>query len=198
VAIIVANIPILRGLVTRWIFDFRTKSTPLEREAHEARENCKAWDTQSSSEASRYKKRARVVQKLFPCIQDDFSSSLASHGTGEIKPDYPPRVATPQKRSYFPRSRRNSLDRYEQASSCEKGDLLETVCSVGSLGSAPTLVDEKSSGVRWKSMDLESPPLSPIRYSGTTLSPITPLTPLRLRGVEDVEDEAIYSYPRLR
>jgi hypothetical protein len=32
VAIIVANIPILRGLVTRWVFNFRTKATPMERE----------------------------------------------------------------------------------------------------------------------------------------------------------------------
>ncbi|KAF7570763.1 hypothetical protein PtrM4_107650 [Pyrenophora tritici-repentis] len=126
VAIIVANIPILRGLVTRWIFDFRTKSTPLERESPEAQENWKEWDAKSASEASRYKKRARVVQKLFPCIQDDFSSSLASHGKVDIKHEYPARIATPQKRSYFPRSRKNSLDRYEQANSCEKGDMLET------------------------------------------------------------------------
>jgi hypothetical protein len=86
--------------------------------------------------------------------------------------------------------------------------MLDTVCSVGSLGSAPTLVESKEIGMRWKSMDLDSPPLSPTRESGgfsiATLSPITPLPPCRLRGIEDDEhndddddDERIYRYPKL-
>ncbi|OCL12162.1 hypothetical protein AOQ84DRAFT_257852, partial [Glonium stellatum] len=32
VAIIVANVPILRGLVTRWVFNFKTKPTPMDPE----------------------------------------------------------------------------------------------------------------------------------------------------------------------
>ncbi|KAF1831100.1 hypothetical protein BDW02DRAFT_591385 [Decorospora gaudefroyi] len=204
VAIIIANVPILRGLVTRWIFNFRTKATPMEREF---RVNWQ-WNASDASDLSRYPKRPRVVRKIFPCIQDDFSSSLASHSKGgadsriERRPDFPPRILTNreqrQKRSYFPRSRRNSLDLYETSDSCEKGDMLETVRSVGSLGSAPTLVESKEVGMGWKCMDLESPPLSPSRrFSTATLSPITPLTPARLRGIEDErDDDEIYPYPR--
>ncbi|OWY44897.1 hypothetical protein AALT_g3762 [Alternaria alternata] len=208
VAIIVANIPILRGLVTRWIFNFRTKATPMEREF---RGDWQHSNRSSSSDISRYTRKNRVVQKILSCIQDDFSSSLATRSKGDVsirgecRQDFPPRVVTTgelrhQKRSYFPRSRRNSLDRYETADSCEKGDLLETVRSVGSLGSAPTLVESKDVGAGWKSMD--SPTLSPttptIRFSNSTLSPIAPLTPARLRGIEDGEDDdEIYPYPRL-
>lgn len=93
------------------------------------------------------------------------------------------------------------MDRYETADSCEKSDMLETVMSVGSLGSAPTLVESKDLGMAlgWKSM-LESPPLSPSRrISAATLVPIAPLAPCRLRGIEDDEDneDEIYPYPRL-
>ncbi|KAH7361232.1 hypothetical protein BKA66DRAFT_573579 [Pyrenochaeta sp. MPI-SDFR-AT-0127] len=198
VAIIVANIPILRGLVTRWVFNFRTKATPLERDF---RGNWQ-WNSSNSSDISGKPRPNRVVQKILPCIQDDFSSSLATRTSGntlaERNPHYPPRIITGEYRkkvSYFPRSRRNSMDRYETADSCEKGDMLETVRSVGSLGSAPTLVESKEMG--WKSMDLDSPPLSPTRrFSAATLSPITPLTPCRLRGIEDdEEDDEIYPYP---
>ena len=208
VAIIVANIPILRGLVTRWVFNFRTKATPLERE-REIQSNWQ-WNTSDSSNLSRYARGNRVVKKVFPCIQDDFSSSLASRSRGDVRtplqqsrPEFPPRLITSddyrKKTSYFPRSRRNSLDRYQTSDSCEKGDVLETVRSVGSLGSAPTLVESKDWEARWKSMDLDSPPLSPARSSrrfstATLTSPITPVAPCRLRGIEDkdVDDDDIY------
>jgi hypothetical protein len=89
------------------------------------------------------------------------------------------------------------LERYETADFCEKGDMLETVRSVGSLGSAPTLVESKDMGIGWKSMEMDSPTLSPTRrFSTASLSPITPLTPARLRGIEDDEDDDIYPYPR--
>ncbi|KAF1944205.1 hypothetical protein EJ02DRAFT_442724 [Clathrospora elynae] len=203
VAIIVANIPILRGLVTRWIFNFRTKATPMERELRGDWQ----WNSSKSSDIGRYARKNCVVQKIFPCIQDDFSSSLASRSKGdttiEYRPEFPPRIMTNseqrQKRSYFPRSRRNSLDRYDTSNSCEKGDMLGTVRSVGSLGSAPTLVETKEMGMGWKSMDLDSPPLSPTRrFSSATPSPITPLSPVRLnlRGIEDDEHDEIYPYPK--
>jgi hypothetical protein len=212
VAIIVANIPILRGLVTRWVFNFRTKATPMERE-REVQGNWQ-WNTSDSSDLSRYARGNRVVKKVFPCIQDDFSSSLASRDartTGQQpRPEFPPRLITTsdyrKKTSYFPRSRRNSLDRYQASSNCEKGDVLETVRSVGSLGSAPTLVETKDLERRWKSMDLDSPPLSPTRsdarysndrrFSAATLtSPITPVAPCRLRGIEDKDDDDDSIYP---
>jgi hypothetical protein len=212
VAIIVANIPILRGLVTRWVFNFRTKATPMERE-REIQANWQ-WNTSNSSDLSRFSRGNRVVQKVFPCIQDDFSSSLASRSTGDVRtplqqrPEFPPRLITTgdyrKKISYFPRSRRNSLDRYQTADSCEKGDVLETVRSVGSLGSAPTLVESKDLDFRWKSMDLDSPPLSPARSSrrfstATLTSPITPVAPCRLRGIEDKDDDDdVYPYPEIR
>jgi hypothetical protein len=203
VAIIVANIPILRGLVTRWVFNFRTKATPCEQE-REVQGNWQ-WNTSNSSDLSRSARGHRVVKKVFPCIQDDFSSSLGSRDVRTPlqpqRPDYPARIITNgdyrKKVSYFPRSRRNSLDRYQTSDSCEKGDMLETVRSVGSLGSAPTLV-EKDIEVRWKSMDLDSPPLSPTRSSrrfstATLTSPITPVAPARLRGIEDKDDDDIYN-----
>jgi hypothetical protein len=211
VAIIVANIPILRGLVTRWVFNFRTKATPPEREL---RGNWQ-WNTSNSSDLSRYSRSNRVVKKLLPCIQDDFSSSLATRSTKDARsqqqrPGPPPRLITPgdmrKKRSYFPRSRRNSLERYDTSSDCEKGDVLETVRSIGSLGSAPTLVDCKEIGMGWKSMDLDSPPCSPARSTGgwdrrfsaaTLTSPITPVAPCRLRGIEDEDDNEIYPYPKI-
>jgi hypothetical protein len=211
VAIIVANIPILRGLVTRWVFNFRTKATPPEREL---RGNWQ-WNTSNSSDLSRYSRSNRVVKKLLPCIQDDFSSSLATRSTKDARsqqqrPGPPPRLITPgdmrKKRSYFPRSRRNSLERYDTSSDCEKGDVLETVRSIGSLGSAPTLVDCKEIGMGWKSMDLDSPPCSPARSTGgwdrrfsaaTLTSPITPVAPCRLRGIEDEDDDEIYPYPKI-
>jgi hypothetical protein len=208
VAIIVANIPILRGLVTRWVFNFRTKATPREREF---RGNWQ-WNTSDSS-LGRYAGKNRVVRKILPCIQDDFSSSLATRSGRDVRsqqppvrPDYPPRLITTgdyrKKASYFPRSRRNSLDRYQTADSCEKGDVLETVTSVGSLGSAPTLVESKEFNFRWKSMELDSPPLSPARsdrrFSAATLtSPITPVQPCKLRGIKDDSDDEdeISRYP---
>jgi hypothetical protein len=211
VAIIVANIPILRGLVTRWVFNFRTKATPMERE-REIQANWQ-WNTSNSSDLSQYSRGNRVVQKVFPCIQDDFSSSLASRSRTDVRtplqrPEFPPRIVTTgdyrKKTSYFPRSRRNSLDRYQTSDSCEKGDVLETVRSVGSLGSAPTLVESKDLDFRWKSMDLDSPPLSPARSSrrfstATLTSPITPVAPCRLRGIEDKDDDHdIYPYPDIR
>jgi hypothetical protein len=211
VAIIVANIPILRGLVTRWVFNFRTKATPPEREV---RGNWQ-WNTSNSSDISRYARNNGVVKKMLPCIQDDFSSSLASRDIRtQQRPDPPPRLITSgdyrKKRSYFPRSRRNSMERYQTADSCEKGDVLGTVRSIGSLGSAPTLVESKEAGMGWKSMDLDSPPCSPTRsvggfdrrFSAATLisSPITPVAPCRLRGIEDEDDEdiSIYPYPKER
>lgn len=214
VAIIVANIPILRGLVTRWVFNFRTKATPMERE-REFRGDWQ-WNSSNSSDLSRYARGNRVVKKILPCIQDDFSSSLATRSRGDVsvtnkRPDFPPRIATTgdfrKKTSYFPRSRRNSQDRYQSSGTCEKGDVLETVRSIGSLGSAPTLVESKEAGMGWKSMDLDSPPLSPTRsdrrFSTATLtSPITPVAPCRLRGIEDEDDDdddddEILRYPKL-
>ncbi|KAH9864855.1 hypothetical protein IAQ61_008800 [Plenodomus lingam] len=213
VAIIVANIPILRGLVTRWVFNFRTKAPPPAQRAREIRSDWQ-WNTSNSSDISRIPKKARtprMVRKIIPCIEDDFSSSLATRprgadeagSGGDRRTEYPSRIVTTHdlrhKISYFPRSRRNSLERYEAADSCEKGDMLETVRSMGSVGSAPTLVENPGGELRWKSMsvELESPPLSATttRFSAQTLSPIAPLTPCRLRAVEDFEEDRDEIYP---
>ncbi|KAF2257266.1 hypothetical protein BU26DRAFT_413352 [Trematosphaeria pertusa] len=191
VAIIVANIPILRGLVTRWVFNFKTKATPIEREFR----NDWQWSTSNSSTFTRVARKNKFAQKIMPCIDDDFSSSLAR--SRDIRdPNLPPRVITDfrKNRSFKARSRkqsrRNSLDRYETADCCEKGDALETVRSIGSLGSAPTLVESKELDWRLSEASLMS---SPRRVSSPTLSPISPLSPCVLRGIED-EDE-ILRYP---
>ncbi|KAF1996182.1 hypothetical protein P154DRAFT_443848 [Amniculicola lignicola CBS 123094] len=187
VAIIVANIPILRGLVTRWVFNFKTQPTPMEREFR----NELQWSSSNSSTFTRVARKNRLAQKILPCIQDDFSSSLDRSKSRE--PGYPARIVTTdyRKNPYRSRrSRRNSMDRYDTADSCEKGDALETVRSIGSLGSAPTLVESRQ--LDWKIGDA-SPMSSPRRISSPTLSPITPLSPCIFR--ERDEEEEIYPYP---
>lgn len=189
VAIIVANIPILRGLVTRWVFNFRTKATPMEREFR----NDWQWSTSNSSTFTRVARKNRLIQKIIPCIDDDFSSSLAR--SRDIRdPKVPARIVPADYRKNRSKSRRpsrrNSLDRYEKSDCCEKGDVLETVRSIGSLGSAPTLVESKE--IEWR-LSEASPMSSPRRFSSPTLSPVAPLSPCLLREIED-EDE-ILRYP---
>ncbi|EMD64289.1 hypothetical protein COCSADRAFT_117484 [Bipolaris sorokiniana ND90Pr] len=229
VAIIVANIPILRGLVTRWIFNFRTKATPMDPEAR-TDNNWQQWDLSSSSAGdSRYTRRnskksvkVRMFNKILPCIQDDFSSSLATrtstsgdattnkagasaHITECKKPRLPSKIVTnnPPKRTYFSRpSRRNSQDRYAASSHCEKGDanVLESVRSVGSsLESAPTLVDSKygRGSMGCKSLELDSPPVSPTTVvPGRRYSAATllhsPITPLSPVRLRGIGDAGEY------
>lgn len=156
------------------------------------------WSTSNSSTFTRVGRKHKLAQKIMPCIHDDFSSSLAR--SGDIRdPSLPPRIIASdfhrKNRSYKSRSRkqsrRNSLDRYETAECCEKGDLLETVRSIGSLGSAPTLV-ESHKELEWR-LSEASLMSSPRRPSSPTLSPITPLSPCVLRAFND-EDE-ILRYP---
>ncbi|KAF2712032.1 hypothetical protein K504DRAFT_531187 [Pleomassaria siparia CBS 279.74] len=201
VAIIVANIPIMRGLVTRWVFNFKTKATPIERDVRSDWQ----WSSSNSSTFTRVARRHRIVKKILPCIEQDFSFSSSLGGSKHIRePDYPAKIATRdyrKERSYKSKSRRsqrNSLDRrFESADSCERGNELDTVRSIGSLGSAPTLVESREIG--WRLSDgslmstsrrMSSPTLSP------TLSPITPLTPCVLRRIDDEDDDdRIYPYP---
>ncbi|KAF2873047.1 hypothetical protein BDV95DRAFT_627833 [Massariosphaeria phaeospora] len=190
VAIIVANIPILRGLVTRWVFNFRTKATPMEREFRSDWQ----WNTSSnSSSVTRVSRKQRIAQKLLPCIQEDFSSSLAR--SCEKDPNYPARVVSTdfrKNRSYKSKKSRPSSLVFDSADCCEKGNALETVRSIGSLGSAPTLVETKE--LEWKIAD-GSPMSSPRRISSPPMSPITPLTPCLLRGFDDVDEDEIERYP---
>ena len=185
------------------------------------------WQWNSSTNSStftrvgRVARKNRIAQKIMPCINEDFSSTLdkgAKERRGEKEVDYPPKIVTTdyrKNRSYKSRkgfSRRNSTDHtYESADSCEKGDMLETVRSIGSLGSAPTLVDTRE--IDWKSFGEpgsptsfasprrgSSPTLSPIgprRMSSPTLSPISPLAPCLLRDVEELkdDDDEIYPFP---
>ena len=126
-----------------------------------------------------------------PCIDDDFSSSLA-RSKDHIGPAFPPRVVPADFRkknlSFKPKSRkqsrRNSLDRYEEADCCEKGDVLETVRSVGSLGSAPTLVDSRKD-FEWRLSGASIMSGPPRRFSSPPVSPVTMINPCILREVED-------------
>jgi hypothetical protein len=163
------------------------------------------WSSSNSSTFTRVARRHRIAQKIMPCINDDFSSSLA-RSKDICDPNVPPRVAASdflkKNRSYLSKSRkqsrRNSLDRYDQANCCEKGDVLETVRSIGSLGSAPTLVEShKDIGWRLSEASLMS---SQRRMSSPTLSPITPISPCVLKDMDfvlkEVEDEdEIMRYP---
>lgn len=196
VAIIVANIPIMRGLVTRWVFNFKTKATPPERRERDFRSE---WQSSSSnsSQLTTVGRGHRIAKRILPCIEQDFSFSSSLARSKDIRePNYPAKIVTTdyrKNRSYKScKSRRNSLDkRYEQADCCEKGDVLETVRSIGSLGSAPTLVESRE--IQWRLSDGSSM-LNSRRMSSPTLSPITPLTPCVLNRIED-EDDQIYPYP---
>jgi hypothetical protein len=170
------------------------------------------WQWNSSTNSStftrvgRVAKKNRIAQKIMPCINEDFSSTLDKGAREEKEVDYPPKIITTdyrKNRSYKSRkSRRNSTDHtYESADSCEKGDMLETVRSIGSLGSAPTLVDSKE--IDWKSFGepgspttLGSPRDYTRRVSSPTLSPISPLAPCLLRDRKDSrDDDEIYPFP---
>jgi hypothetical protein len=145
---------------------------------------------------------------------------MDSEKQSHLRPAVLRKKSRPSKsRSHKP-SRRNSVDRYEKADCLEKGDVLETVRSIGSLGSAPTLVDSHKE-IEWRFSEAtmassprrpseatfsshprrtsETPLLisSPIRVSGTTLSPllspIVPLSPVLLR--EEDDEDKILRYP---
>jgi hypothetical protein len=202
VAIIVANIPILRGLVTRWVFNFRTKATPQEREFRADAPHESATPYKFDEPA---KRQHRIIHKILPCFETDFSSSLASHTqnntTAETSPKFPPRIVTSgdyhrRNRSFITRltkSRRTSLDRYEAANACEKADVLETVRSIGSLGSAPTLVESRE--IDWQHWES---PLLKAKRSSPTLSPIIPLSPVRMRCLDDPRDDDDDDFPLTR
>ncbi|KAF2130853.1 hypothetical protein P153DRAFT_374699 [Dothidotthia symphoricarpi CBS 119687] len=183
VAIIVANIPILRGLVTRWTLNFRPKSSPMQRVIRSDRH----WKGASHvSSVSQPGKRRSMVKKIFPWVRHDFSSSLAtrSGGTGaEHSPNKPKVLAgtiTAETRinwAYNPiKAQKDNADQYEMASSCEKGDGCETIRNATSIGSASTLTGSRV--VSWKNLD--SPPVSPKIPC-----------PVRLRGreIDDDDDE---------
>jgi hypothetical protein len=149
-------------------------------------------------------RKNRIARKILPCIDEDFSSSLAR--SGDVRePNYPPRIVTTdyrKNRSYKPGKPDVDWDRdsfeknYEAANCCEKGDMLTTVTSIGSLGSAPTLVDGKEIDWRYSFPGSPASISSPRRISTISsppMSPITPLAPCLLRNVED--DDEIYPYP---
>jgi hypothetical protein len=211
----VANIPILRGLVTRWVFNFRYANPHIQKVTPEKRPTPQRRSSSLSEKASRRVHNIRMVRKLLPCIDDDFSSSLATPKRSKLRPqrsDQSSSSLTPSSHnrmqgyiSYLGLSRRNSLDRYESASVCEKADTREMVHSIGSLGSAPTLVE--STDMDWKCWDSSvlhakksSPtlratePFSPV----PPLSPLTPLTSCRLKSALDGKefdfDDDIWPY----
>jgi hypothetical protein len=179
------------------VFNFRTKATPVE---PNFRSDWQWSSSASSSTITRVAHKNKIIQKIFPCVQDDFSSSLARSKENRDS-NYPPRIVTADYRksrsaiftSKPRKSRRNSLDNtYESADFCEKGDMLERVRSIGSLGSAPTLVDSKD--FDWKYLDAGSPMSNARRISSPPMSPISPLDPCRLRESIGEEDE-IYPFP---
>ncbi|KAF2497721.1 hypothetical protein BU16DRAFT_571450 [Lophium mytilinum] len=125
VAIMIANVPILRGLVTRWVFNFRTKPTPMDPEAQGG------WSTSDSSgftRVARVAHESRFARALLPCM-------VVPQSAGSRESEYAVRVTT-EFRVDRDRKRATSLDTFDDVDS-EKGGALETVTSVGSL----TLVD---------------------------------------------------------
>jgi hypothetical protein len=202
VAIIVANIPILRGLVTRWVFDFRgTKAAPTDRKDRPVplrkRSNL-------SEKAYRKVHRNHMMRRLLPCI-DDFSSSLATPEQSKQRPGHSlgsgtfttlSRHTNRKLSTYLSRSPRSSADCYDSADACEKANVRGTVTSIGS---APTLIGSALESAnrnsrQWESAALHakrsSPTLRPTEPFGTMrpLSEIQPLEQVRLTSALDGEE----------
>lgn len=215
VAIIVANIPILRGLVTRWVFNFKglraasgdrkERPIPLRKRPN------------LSKNADRKERKHTIMNKLLPGI-DDFSSSLAtperSKQRSEHLRDSGTYVSLSRQESrklstFFSRSRRSSPDRYHSADACEKANIQGTVTSIGSeptlIGSMVRSANRESS--QWDTSlhaKRSSPTLRPSEPFGTMspLSELQPLEQVRMRSALDGEDfdlrDAVWPPPSRR
>jgi hypothetical protein len=199
VAIIVANIPILRGLVTRWVFNFRSEQ-PAQAERKERPIPLRKKSSLSDRAHKRVHKNP-LMRRLLPCI-DDFSSSLATPERSKQRLDRPlsgtfTTLAHSDHRSrklstYLGRSRRSS-NGYESGDSIEKGTVRETVTSIGS---APTLIGSLSrESAQWDSSVLHpkrsSPTLRAVEPFGMLgmepLNEMQPLEAVRMRSALDGE-----------
>lgn len=210
VAIIVANIPILRGLVTRWVFNFRS-----EQPAPQDRKDRPIPLRKRSNLSKKAHKKVHnnpMMRKLLPCI-DDFSSSLATPEPSKQRSDRPlsgtftfTSVQSHHKSrklsTYFSRSRPTSTDAYEQSTSLEKGNVRETVTSIGS---APTLIGSMNrESAQWDPAVLQAKRSSPTLratepFGGMeTLREVQPLEPVRMRSALDGEafepGDAVWPY----
>ena len=209
VAIIVANIPILRGLVTRWVFNFRSEKPTLE--GRKERPTALRKRSRLSEKAHRNVHKNPMMRKLLPCI-DDFSSSLATPeqskqrnenllGNGTFTTfSYHDRKGR-RLSTYLSRSRRTSTEPFDSADSIEKGKAgaRETVTSIGS---APTLIGSANGeSKQWDSSMLHSPTFQNstlhAKRSSPTLRPsepfetiieIQPLEQVRMRSALDGEE----------
>ncbi|KAJ4331217.1 hypothetical protein N0V87_009344 [Didymella glomerata] len=201
VAIIVANIPILRGLVTRWVFNFRSAEPPTERAARPTPQHRKS---SLSDRAHRRVTKNPIMRRLLPCI-DDFSSSLATPERSKQRPGSHRPLSgtfttlalshseTSRKLStYLSRSAsRRSSTGYESGGSLDKAPR----ATVTSIGSAPTLIGSpnRESAV-WDASVLHakpsSPTLRPAEPFGNMepLSEMQPLEQVRLRSALDGEE----------
>ena len=204
VAIIVANIPILRGLVTRWVFNFRSEKIALQ--DRKERPIVLRKRSKLSEKARQKVHRSPMMRKLLPSI-DDFSSSLATPEQSKQRPERSlsgtfttltqSHHNTRKLCTYFSRS-----DRYESADSLEKATDRETVTSIGS---APTLVGSLNrESSQWDSGMLHakrsSPTLRPSEPFATMepLSEIQPLEQVHMRSALDGREfdfeEAVWAW----
>lgn len=208
VAIIVANIPILRGLVTRWVFNF--KSTRGEPTGRKERPIPSRKQSGFSEKAHQRARKNFMMRKLLPCI-DDFSSSLATPEQSKRRSERPlgsgtfttlSHHKTRKLSAYLSHSQRSSSSRYDSADACEKANVRETVTSIGS---APTLIGSANrESKQWDCSVLHgkrsSPTLRPTEQFGTMrpLSEIQPLEQVRMRSALDGEefnfDEEMWPY----
>ncbi|KAH7086491.1 hypothetical protein FB567DRAFT_549980 [Paraphoma chrysanthemicola] len=74
VAIILANFPILRGLVTRWVFDFRAQG-PLPDRGFRASQQLNSYN---SSEFGHRSRGSRFIQRFILCEKERFLPRIAS------------------------------------------------------------------------------------------------------------------------
>ncbi|KAH6618694.1 hypothetical protein C7974DRAFT_35258 [Boeremia exigua] len=204
VAIIVANIPILRGLVTRWVFNFKNGKLVIQDRKERPTPTRKRSDL--SAKAHRRVYSSHVMRKLLPCI-DDISSSLATPEQSKQRPERAlsgtfTNLEQPIHRSrklstYFTRS----VDRYDSADELEKGDARDTVTSVGSATLVGSLSRESAN---WDTALLQakrsSPTLRPSEPFGAMepLGEIQPLEQVRMRSALDGGEfdfgEAVWAY----
>lgn len=184
VAIIVANIPILRGLVTRWTFNFGPKSRPTPQRVIRSDRH---WRGSHTSGFSSFRKKRSLAKKFLPWIRADFSSSLATRSSGpatgngsldkQLKSHQRTIIAETEINWTYNsmRAQKGGPEQFEMAASCEKGEARETRQSTMSRGSVASFVGGGVMGLK----NLDSPPVSPVR----------PLSPVMLRGRAVDEDE---------
>ncbi|KAF2033161.1 hypothetical protein EK21DRAFT_59446 [Setomelanomma holmii] len=153
VAIILANFPILRGLVTRWVFDFRSQGHLPERGFR----NSQHLDSYNSAEFGHQSRTSRFIQRVVLCEKGRFLPKIASSHEDDVPsplvsiPTAPGRTHT---RSRMPAAYQPD-DPHGFKFAYDRPRYFDTVLGSGQdrIGILPSLVDSNETIRRSKSHD---------------------------------------------